>query len=156
MRLTEKMENDEQIVILTTQIIRIIIAAGGRIMITKEQKEIIKKHVPGKYYDKEKLLGYLKIHDVVGNEIFEYVDKHKDEDGEKRPAHSIYLEDEAGYRPLSVDAFIRRVPFFFYKGNWHDGKLGELHFLLSDLNRNEGAYREYPPEDELEQFYRDG
>lgn len=124
-------------------------------MITKEQKEIIKKYVPGRYYDKEKLLGYLKIHDIVGNELFEYVDKHNEEYGEDRPAHSRYLDDKSGYRPLPVDVFIRRVPFYFHKGVISEGKLGELHFLLSDLNRSDSPFREYPTKEELEAFYLD-
>ena len=43
--------------------------------LTDEEKSFIKQYVDSKYYDIEKLLSYLEMHQMVGNEIFTYVYK---------------------------------------------------------------------------------
>ena len=73
-------------------------------MITKEEKQFILKYVDATHYDQEKLIKYLNMHDIVGNEIFSYCDKRayrKDQ-----PTYSTWLDDEDGYVPLSVSDFI--------------------------------------------------
>jgi hypothetical protein len=107
----------------------------GVIMITEKQIEIINTYVPEKYFDREKLIKYLTLHDKVGVEIFEYVAKtydkpHKgfetvlpglfkehrrERDPEKAENYRI---DDVVFEPESVDVFIRRVPFnFYHKGD---------------------------------------
>ena len=81
-------------------------------MITKEQKQIVLKYVDASYYDQEKIIKYLGMHDIVGNEIFAYCDRRTLHDD--RPSYSIWLDDEYGYIPLSVSDFVKRIPFYFY------------------------------------------
>ena len=81
--------------------------------LTDEEKSFIKQYVDSKYYDIEKLLSYLEMHQMVGNEIFTYV--YKDNWGVRgEKAYCSYLDTEAGYYPLSVASFIQKIPFFFY------------------------------------------
>lgn len=108
-------------------------------MLTAQEKEIIKKYVDEKYYDKERLTKYLTMHDIVGNEIFSYCDRReKDQDCN---TYSIWLDDENGYTPLPISKFVRRVPFYFYTGNLENigvenmGTLG--HILTIAVERKE-------------------
>ena len=43
--------------------------------LTDEERSFIKEYVDSKYYDIGKLLSYLEMHQMVGNEIFSYVYK---------------------------------------------------------------------------------
>ena len=101
-------------------------------MITKEEKHFILKYVDAAHYDQEKLIKYLNMHDIVGNEIFSYCDKRayrKDQ-----PTYSTWLDDEDGYVPLSVSDFIRRIPFYFYAKDVESMDLenmGTLHYIFS-------------------------
>ena len=101
-------------------------------MITKEEKQFILKYVDATHYDQEKLIKYLNMHDIVGNEIFSYCDKRayrKDQ-----PTYSTWLDDEDGYVPLSVSDFIRRIPFYFYTKDVESMDLenmGTLHYIFS-------------------------
>ena len=101
-------------------------------MITKEEKQFILKYVDATHYDQEKLIKYLNMHDIVGNEIFSYCDKRayrKDQ-----PTYSTWLDDEEGYVPLSVSDFIRRAPFYFYAKDVESMDLenmGTLHYIFS-------------------------
>lgn len=81
-------------------------------MITKEQKQIVLKYVDASYYDQDKIIKYLGMHDIVGNEIFAYCDRRALRDD--RPSYSAWLDDEYGYIPLSVSDFVKRIPFYFY------------------------------------------
>lgn len=101
-------------------------------MITKEEKQFILKYVDANHYDQEKLIKYLSMHDIVGNEIFSYCDKRayrKDQ-----PTYSTWLDDEEGYVPLSVSDFIRRAPFYFYAKDVESmdlDNMGTLHYIFS-------------------------
>lgn len=72
------------------------------------------------------------MHDVVGNEIFAYCDKHtycKD-----RSTYFNWLDDERGYMPLSVSDFVKRIPFYFYTNDIETidiDNMGSLHYLFS-------------------------
>lgn len=82
-------------------------------MITNSQLEIIDKYVQEEFYYKERLIKYLNMHEIVGNEIFDYVDR-KNRNLNRKEAHSVMLDDEKGYEPVNVDTFVRRIPFYFY------------------------------------------
>ena len=77
-----------------------------------ELRKIIDQYVDDRYYDKDKLLQYLSMHQMVGTEIFDYVDN-KSLPGGKQ-AHSRYLDSDSGYYPLHKESFIDRMPFYFY------------------------------------------
>jgi len=103
-------------------------------MITKAGMNIIEKYVDEEYFDREKLIKYLNMHSIVGNEIFLYCDKEKGREG----AHSYtnFLDNEYGYSPLPVSDFIRRVPFYFYVNDYSDlHRVGDLGCLISGVTR---------------------
>ena len=108
-------------------------------MITKEEKQFILKYVDAAHYDQEKLIKYLNMHDIVGNEIFSYCDKRSYR--KDQPTYSTWLDDEDGYVPLSVSDFIRRIPFYFYTKDVESmdlDNMGTLNhiFYASSENRN--------------------
>ena len=82
-------------------------------MLTKLQLEIIDKYVKEDFYDKEKLIRYLNMHEMVGNEIFDYVDR-KNRNLYRKEAHGNILDGEMGYEPVNTETFVRRIPFYFY------------------------------------------
>ena len=105
-------------------------------MITTKEQQFIKKYVDNRFYDQEKLIKYLGMHDVVGAEIFSYCDRMID--GEK--TFSRWLEDDDVYAPLSVSEFIKRVPFYFYTRD-KDASLkeyGDLESLHSCYAQTQG------------------
>lgn len=105
-------------------------------MLTKKDLEIIEQHVDEKFFDKEKLVKYLSIHDVVGNEVFSYCDRQKN--GNR--TYSSWLDDEDGYSPLSISDFIKRIPFYFYTrdtDNLDLENMGTLHHLYSSSREND-------------------
>ena len=81
-------------------------------MLTKEQRKMIKQCLNPECYDVDKLIRYLEMHDTVGNEVFQYCDKHRIKQDE--PTYTHWLDEEDGYQPLSVEQFVRRAPFYFY------------------------------------------
>lgn len=84
-------------------------------MLTKAQEKVIDTYVSDKYFDREKLKKYLRMHDTVGNEIFAYCDKGKGHNSDRQyHAFDSLLEDEDGFSPVSIDTFVRRAPFYFY------------------------------------------
>ena len=119
-----------------------------------ELRKIIDQYVDDRYYDKDKLLQYLSMHQMVGTEIFDYVDK-KSLPGGKQ-AHSRYLDSDSGYYPLHKESFIDRMPFYFYMPDidaYHDG--GCLDWLFGELRVQEQQLGVYKSLDLLEDFYQD-
>lgn len=111
-------------------------------MLTENQMAIINTYVNDEYYDTEKLIKYLNLHRVVGNEIFDYVDR-KNRNFNRKEAHDLSLDDEEGYIPVDIETFVRRIPFYFYTwdgalnthretigdvllSKWHEIKTGEM------------------------------
>ncbi len=111
-------------------------------MLTENQMTIINTYVNDEYYDTEKLIKYLNLHRVVGNEIFDYVDR-KNRNFNRKEAHDLSLDDEEGYIPVDIETFVRRIPFYFYTwdgalnthretigdvllSKWHEIKTGEM------------------------------
>jgi DNA-binding XRE family transcriptional regulator len=105
-------------------------------MITQTEMNIIEQYVDEQYFDREKLLKYLKMHSIVGNEIFSYCDKRKSRDG--TASYTNWLDDEYGYSPLPIKDFIRRVPFYFYVNNHSKHRVGNLGHLISGLDNWKG------------------
>lgn len=85
-------------------------------MLKPEQIKIIDDYVNKDFFDVEKLKKYLNLHEIVGNEVFDYVDR-KNRELNRKDAHDMILDDEKGYEPVPVDIFVRRVPFYFYVWN---------------------------------------
>jgi DNA-binding XRE family transcriptional regulator len=102
-------------------------------MLIKAELDLIRQYVDDKYFDREKLIKYLNMHSVVGNEIFSYCDKRAGRDGSA--SYSNWLEDEYGFKPLPVVDFVRRIPFYFYVDNFSDNRVGDLSCLISGVIR---------------------
>ena len=99
-------------------------------MLTKKELGLIEQYVDEEFYDKEKLIKYLNIHDVVGNEVFSYCDRQKNGNS----TYSSWLDYEKGYDPLPVSTFVNRTPFYFYAIDKKDldvENIGTLHNLYS-------------------------
>jgi len=105
----------------------------------------IGQYVDERYFDQDKLIQYLGLHDTVGNEVFSYCDKRTGREGTS--SYSNWLDD-IGYKPLPVSRFIRRIPFYFFVNDHSGGRLGYLHYLIS------GIAGEDEKESTLEQLYQ--
>lgn len=97
---------------------------------TEKEKAFITEYVKEEYFHVDRLIKYLEMHTMVGNEIFAYVDKKNCVKRNRKEGHCSWLDDEEGYEPLTVEKFIKRIPFYFYvwDGNVDigAGDLGEL------------------------------
>ncbi|WP_196600999.1 helix-turn-helix domain-containing protein [Pectinatus frisingensis] len=115
-------------------------------MLVKTDMSIIEQYVDERYFDRDKLIKYLNMHSIVGNEIFSYCDKRVGRDGSA--SYSTWLDDKYGYDPLPVEDFIRRIPFYFYVRDYLDNRVGDLGCLIS------GIIREGKEEKALEKLYQ--
>ena len=119
-------------------------------MITKQEQRFIEKYVDENFYDKVKLIKYLDLHDIVGNEVFSYCDKRNT--GRDIATYSSLLDDEHGYCPIPVADFVKRVPFYFYTKDVQKLELdnmGTLHYILSS------AWSQKNDDIEIEEVYED-
>ena len=87
-------------------------------MLNEKQIKIIRQFVSDTYFDVERLIKYLQLHDMVGIEVFKYVAK---EVFHEYPNNSTvlpvtFIDETHGERfePQTVDTFVRRIPFTFY------------------------------------------
>ena len=119
-------------------------------MLTEKDKSIIEKYVDERFYNREKLIKYLSIHETVGNEVFEYCLKKEYASEHWNVRNSRWLEDEHGYQPLSVPRFLKRVPFYFFVAVRPDRRAStEPAFLpFSHIRQNKYGVRP-PPADTL-------
>lgn len=115
-------------------------------MLTSTQLSIINKYVDDSIIYKEKLIQYLELHDMVGEEIFDYTNRKVENGTRYDPYHPINF----WYQPVSRDTFIRRVPFYFYNEENYDryGNIGSVFKdkLYEDINGKlnlEAIYQDY-------------
>ncbi|MDD3138857.1 MAG: helix-turn-helix transcriptional regulator [Lachnospiraceae bacterium] len=118
-------------------------------MTEAELRDYIEKYVDDKYFDREKLMKYLSMHQMVGNEIFQYCDKGTWKMNGK--PYSKWLDSDAGYYPLYKDSFIDRIPFYFY--HW-DGELDKNCGTLNELFSECISLKDKSDPDELERLYQ--
>lgn len=90
-------------------------------MITEKDIQIIREYVPEKFFNQEKLIKYLSLHETVGVEVFGYVAKNIYEDASGESFRTVlpflFSGDARGseeFLPETVETFIRRIPFNFY------------------------------------------
>lgn len=87
-------------------------------MLREDQLDVIREFVSETYFDQEKLIKYLSIHDVVGIEVFDYVAKevYPSYPGSKTALSVAFLDGNCAtcFEPMPVDVFVRRIPFNFY------------------------------------------
>lgn len=159
-KLTKEESCYDQNDVFTTQMLRVRITNERMVtdMITAAQKQFISKHVDSERYDVERLTKYLSMHDIVGAEVFHYCEKAKPNG---RRTLSTYFEDDEAFLPMSIETFIRRIPFLFYssKPNEKDelSNYGDILNILNshfDLALENGDHYE-PVFVELEHLYYD-
>ena len=87
-------------------------------MLREDQITVIREFVSETYFDQEKLIKYLTIHDMVGIEVFKYVakDVYPNNPADKTALSVAFIDGNCAscFEPMSVDVFIRRIPFNFY------------------------------------------
>lgn len=120
-------------------------------MLDTELMKIIDKYIDERYYDKDKLVKYLDMHDIVGNEIFQYCDKKKIPYQEGSRSYSSYL-DQGGFVPVDVNTFVRRIPFYFYVADADMDMYGDLTLIIGELNERD---EDFINPERLEKLYRD-
>ena len=107
---------------------------------TANQLQIIEKYVNSNYFDKDRLLKYIETHTVAGNEVFSYIKKKCNDE-----RWYVWLETERGYKPVNMDKFIKRIPFYCYVPNDDKNEAGDLGCLLAGLYeyQRKGEFEEY-------------
>lgn len=109
-------------------------------MISKEQEQFLRNYINTEYFEPEKVINYLKIHDCVGAEIFDLASK-------PQTKRSIKMIGKGfGFHIIDVDTFVRRAPFYFYVPDFDNGKHGDLVSLICGKSR-------YDKDDDFEEVY---
>lgn len=78
-------------------------------MITAEQEEFIRKYVSKEYFNVDQVINYLKLHDIVGGEIFAIAPL--PEDKLTHPGRLELLREGFGFNAIDKETFIKRIPF---------------------------------------------
>lgn len=109
-------------------------------MITEEQVRFVRKYLNPELFDVDKVIAYLNLHDMVGDEIFTLA--------KKETKQRIRLVEEGfGFKSLDTERFIRRVPFYFYTPDLLKDEHGGLDDLICGL---EGYHKN---EEQWERIY---
>lgn len=95
-------------------------------MITIEQENFIRQYIKKETFNVDKVVSYLKLHDVVGDEIFKIAQKE-----EKNYNHLITTG--YGYNPTVTEIFVRRVPFYFYTDDYDNESYGDLSDIIESI-----------------------
>ena len=88
-------------------------------MLTNTQKAFLDKVIDDERISKDRLYRYLGMHDIVGSEIFPYCIEDDEDMGRVKVKH-LLPDDDDYYKPMSVEDFIRRAPFFFFIRRFQD------------------------------------
>ena len=89
-------------------------------MINKEQEQFVRNYISTEYFEPDKVVSYLKIHDKVGAEIFDLSLKVQN----KRNIRLV--GDRIGFDTVDTEVFVRRVPFYFYEPDFDKDQHGDL------------------------------
>ncbi len=103
-------------------------------MITAEQEQFIRKYVSKEYFDVDRVISYLKLHDVVGGEIFAIAPL--PEDRLAHPGRLELLREGFGFNAIDKETFIRRIPFYFYVTDCKSNHCGDLKCIISGYYRH--------------------
>lgn len=93
-------------------------------MISKEQEQFVRNYISTEYFDPDKVVSYLKIHDKVGAEIFDLSLK------EQHKRNIRLVGDRVGFDTIDSETFIRRVPFYFYEPDFDKDEHGHLLYFF--------------------------
>ena len=89
-------------------------------MLTTDQISFIKENVSDRVFYCDRLIEYLNLHDMVGIEVFEFVDRRifttssGKVEGIIPMALSADSESGIAFEPIPVDVFLHRLPYNFY------------------------------------------
>jgi len=86
----------------------------------KEQEQFVRNYISTEYFEPDKVVSYLKIHDKVGSEIFDLSLKVQN----KRNIRLV--GDRIGFDTVDTEVFVRRVPFYFYEPDFDKDQHGDL------------------------------
>lgn len=95
------------------------------IMLNREQENFIRQFVKEDVFEIEKVISYLRLHDIVGGEIFELA--------LKEDCYASLPVNNFGYAPVEVDVFIRRIPFYFYVSKYDSDEYGNLMDIIKSI-----------------------
>ena len=123
--------------------------------LTIDQENTIKKYVNSSIYDIQKLKMYLNIHDEVGADIFSYITKDAEQvyHPSKRRVRNYKLHNGFGFPVVSVDTFIRRIPFYFYEPDGKDKYHSDLMDLLDNYKEEKIMVLDHTVELNYEPLY---
>ncbi len=123
--------------------------------LTIDQENTIKKYVNSSIYDIQKLKTYLNIHDEVGADIFSYITKDTEQvyHPSKRLVRNYKLHNGFGFPVVSVDTFIRRIPFYFYEPDGKDKYHSDLMDLLDNYKEEKITALDHTVEPNYEPLY---
>lgn len=116
-------------------------------MLKEEYIKIINEYVNPKFYDKNKLIDYLERNTTVGNEIFMFC--FNDSENTSHIHNRMYaLTNYDFFSPITIDTFVKRIPFYFHDENFDNKVLTDLtnFFGSTTINRRSAA--------EIEEIYR--
>lgn len=100
-------------------------------MISKEQERFVRNHITPEYFDPNKVVNYLNIHDRVGAEIFELAKK-------PQAKRNVRLVSEGcGFWTVDTETFIKRVPFYFFEPDYEKDQHGDLLSLICRKARDD-------------------
>ena len=93
-------------------------------MLSEKEIEQIKSTINPKYFDVDRIIEYLKTHEIVDKDVFTDVVVYNDDSLVRFMDN---YKEKYGYNPVPRDTFIRRIPFyFFYTG---DEKTWGMHYV---------------------------
>lgn len=95
-------------------------------MITNEQENFIRQFVKQDTFNTDKVISYLQLHDIVGDEIFEVAQK-------EDKYYGRLITRGYGYNPICTEVFVKRIPFYFYTPNYDNDKFGDLSDIISSM-----------------------
>lgn len=98
-------------------------------MITQKQENFVRKLIKKETFEVEKIISYLQLHDIVGEEIFKIAQKEDNYYGR-------LVTREYGYYPIKTEIFVSRVPFYFYTPNYDEDKFGDLSDIIRSIYGN--------------------
>lgn len=123
-------------------------------MIDKIDIVHIKQHVDNRYFHIDRIIEYLTIHEIVGNEIFKHSLKDNIDPRIERVINQTFrwLEGRHGYTPLPVKTFLKRLQFYYYIPN-EDFDYGCLGFVLGGKNSLLTSDKDHDNKEKLEELY---
>lgn len=87
---------------------------------TEKEKLFAREYISPEYFNVDKILSYLEIHDKVGDEIFDISLKSNNK------INIRLVGNHCGYNTIDTKTFIKRIPFYFYVADYDKDQHGNL------------------------------